>query len=139
MTRMPCTLLMGFIVLFLAGCGGGPKRVHVWGTVTLDGTPIEDGTEEFTPLPGTPGPSTGAGIRDGAYDIPASHGPYTQGQYKVSISAMRATGKTVANLIRGGNRSVPIAENYVPARYNTATTLHAEIHAAEKFDFALRK
>jgi hypothetical protein len=140
MIRLPRPRLLGIAVLLLAGCGGSPQRVHVWGTVTLDGTPIPEGTIEFTPMPGTSGPSTGAGIRDGAYDIPASHGPYAEGKYEVRISAMRATGKTMANIVPGGNRTVPVAENYVPARYNTATTLRVDIPAAaEKIDFALRK
>lgn len=47
------TTIIGFVVLFLTGCGSGhPERGIVQGTVTLDGKPLTKGSVTFWPTVG---------------------------------------------------------------------------------------
>ncbi len=133
-----------FLILPLAtafGCGGsGPPRGEVQGTVTFNGTPLESGSIAFTPIEGTKGPSTGGRISDGAYHIPENEGPVV-GQHCVEIRATRPTGEQVK---AGEGADDPEAmvdqvEMFIPAEYNSQSTLTAEIQAGtNELDFDLQ-
>src|SRR5947209_15511095 len=104
----------------LAGCGGGgPKPVAVSGTVDLDGKPLDDGqvtlVGEGGAVPGT------FPVKDGKFD-----GQAKPGKKKVEVRAFKA-GKAT----KMGDMEIPATpENYLPARFNTETTLTAEVTAS---------
>jgi hypothetical protein len=55
------------VVLVVAGCGGGSTG-EIIGTVTFDGTPIENGWIDFIPADGQ-GPTKGAKIEGGKFTV----------------------------------------------------------------------
>lgn len=115
----------------LVGCGGSEKTASVSGTVTLNGVPLAGAIVRFQ----RPGGSPSAGVTDasGRYVL-----TYTRsvrgaevGSHRVSIST-RSPGDPDADPPRP-----PVAEQ-VPAHYNSATQLTAEVNSrANQFDFTL--
>ena len=125
-----CLLIVS--VLVLAGCGpSGPATCAVSGTVTFDGTPVADGQIIFRDAAGTE-KSYGGAITAGQYSFESS-----PGKKKVDITAMREVPGKMDTSNPGVE--VPLMEAYIPAKYNTETTLTAEVtkSADEKIDFAL--
>jgi hypothetical protein len=146
--------------LALGGCNTGAvddlPRQAVWGKVTLDGTPLAHGSIQFTPASESPTPAM-VPINEGSYSIPKAQG-LVAGSYKVSIvnagvaaplepfgempgkehrAAAEAADKAqrAAKLGKKGASS----NTSIPARYNTSTTLTAEVKegGSNSFDFAL--
>jgi len=110
--------------LFLAGCSNaGPNSYRVTGTVTLDGQPLEEADILFLPLDPAVGPDAGQ-IRDGKFTFQAK-----AGSKRVEIRTSRpvriktAMGETI------------IWKNHLPGRYNTKTTLQAEVTPKGENDF----
>jgi len=71
--RLPRAALLGaacLCVAALTGCGS-PAAVH--GTVSIDGTPVTEGSVNFEPADGK-GPSAGANITGGRVEVPAATG-----------------------------------------------------------------
>src|SRR4051812_38243364 len=89
------------VSVLLAGCGGqsGPRTVRVWGDVTFDGKPLEDGSILFSPVGDTAGGSVGGAVKLGRYDLTAADGPIAGGKYRLEISALRPVGKPLPNII----------------------------------------
>ena len=147
----------------LAPGGCGPAAVDdlprqaVWGKVTLDGQPLEQGTITFTPATGSPTPGM-VSITGGSYSIPQTQG-LVPGPYKVSILSKDATepvekfgdlpgiaGRRQAEAADSKQRALMLGKagtaasgQPIPPRYNTATTLTAEVKegASNSFDFDL--
>ena len=133
--RRLCGLLCAVVFLSVLGCGHS-GRVSVEGTVTLDGQPLENGQIQFSPLPGTAGPTAGADIVDGKFAIPPSGGPFA-GNFRVQITKAGLTGKKVFD-----PRSNSMMDEYaqiLPARYNEQSELEAEVAASgpNSFEFTL--
>lgn len=128
---------IGLVMLCLslcgAGCGGGSAS-SVQGSVTLDGEPVSNGNIMFFPA-ATDGIKGAAAIENGKYAI----GPETglkPGKYRVEVSWHRPTGKKIPSADPG--MTVDETREAVPAKYNTATTLTAEIDGSGKAqDFEL--
>ena len=122
--------------LFSAGCGGsgGPQRAAVSGNVTLDGSPIPEGSINFYPTGASKGPSAGGEIHDGTYALAARQGPVV-GACRVEIRATRKTGQKTSF----GTKVADVVHQYVPAKYNTQSELTAEVAAdgPNQFDFSL--
>ena len=117
-------------LLLITGCGGGsdaPTTVKVEGTVTFDGEPLSKGSIVFDPVDGKGGSSAG-GIENGKFMFDSQ-----LGQKKVLISASRDTGEK-------DQYDEPITESYIPAQYNSETTLTANVKAdgENKFSFELK-
>jgi len=112
------------VLLLAAGCGGSPRRA-VEGRVTVDGQPLAEGQVTFRPQPGTPGPTSGAEIRQGRFSIPRDKGPFA-GELRVEITAWRKTGvkRYDPDLAEG---EVELSEQYLPPRYNRQSELRAEV------------
>ncbi|MDB5338385.1 MAG: hypothetical protein JWN70_4004 [Planctomycetaceae bacterium] len=117
------------LVLGLAGCWGGSNgRASVWGTVSFDAKPVEDGVIAFVPSGNTKGPSTGGRIQQGKYEISGDKGPLP-GSHRVEITATRVTGTTEVKGLGTGPSgpsaagSVKNIESYIPAQFNTQSTL----------------
>jgi len=138
--RLGATSVVGILlVLLVPGCFGfsDPNHVGVYGTVKLDGTPIPEGTVSFIPGPATKGPTAGAPIAKGAYNISRS-GPAI-GKYRIEIKAMRKTGKKVeAGTPAPPGTMMDEIEQYIPAKYNTKSELVFEFKRGNnKADFDL--
>jgi hypothetical protein len=124
-------------VVLALGCGR-KANMRVWGTVSYDGEPIENGTILFVPIDETPGPSTGGNITEGGYDVPSAGGPLVHGVYRVEINASKPTGKILFAERYG---SFPEYVSLVPPQYNTRSTLKVAISDQEKannIDFPLK-
>jgi len=128
------------------GCGGttGPERASVSGSVTFDGVPVEKGSIAFIPDGATVGPTAGALIEKGRYQTASGMGPVL-GSHRVEITAHRAGNKVdVAGI--GGSGAGPSAagsvqqtEMYIPAQYNTKSTLTVTIKSGNNpNDFSLK-
>lgn len=128
--------------LTLSGCFGGSsehiERAPVTGTVTFDGKPLPAGSIQFIPdvdASGKPlrGQAVQALITEGTYELPAESGP-TVGLNKVMINATRKTGK----FQKIDGQKIEIEQQYLPAKFNSSTTLKYEIKAGENTaDFTL--
>lgn len=117
-----------FLVSCLIGCGPtGPKTYPVSGTVTFDGKPVKVGDIIFIPLDRKLGPEAGT-ISDGKYTLRAK-----VGKCRVEITALDIGPNT--KYMNGS----PIAENFIPERYNLESELTAEVSpdADNAFNFEL--
>ncbi|QDT40585.1 hypothetical protein Pan241w_06420 [Gimesia alba] len=131
-----------FCTLTLCGCFGGSaeqiERATVSGTVTLDGKPLPEGSIQFIPdvdASGKPlrGKAVQAQITEGAYRLEAGQGP-TVGMNQVLINASKKTGK----FQESDGQKTEILKQYLPAKYNTNSTLKYDIKTGENTaDFAL--
>ena len=112
--------------LILAGCGpGGPTTYQVSGTVTFDGTPVADGDIIFRDAAGQE-KSYGGKIAAGKYSFESS-----PGNKKVEITAMRQVPGEWDTTSNPGSKE-PLMEQYIPAQYNTESTLTAEVSSGTK-------
>jgi hypothetical protein len=128
LSRLPGPALAAGLVAWLAmGCGvadEGPQRHTVRGTVTLDGKPLSDGAVTFQPA--SPGAyPEGAALKQGRFTLRA-----VQGSYRVAISAARPVPGLQAPTGMG-----PVVAESLPARYNTETTLTADVKPGGPRDF----
>lgn len=123
------------LAAFAPGCSES-RRQSIEGVVTLDGTPLVEGWVKLLPQAGTPGPTAGATIENGRFSIDASKGTFT-GRFRVEILATRQDGPPVIDPETGAK--VPSRVQYLPARYNSASELTAEITAdhANRLEFRL--
>ena len=133
--------------VLLAGCGRRStlRRLPLAGSVTFAGQPVDDGLIEFIPVDSTPGPSFGGLVKAGRYAVPAAQGGHTGGTYRVQINGSRASGKTFTVNTQvftpdGTKMEVPVMENFIPTKYNVASTLRVTLTpeaSAAGIDFAL--
>jgi len=108
-------------LLPLLGCGAG-AGAGVSGTVTLDGSPLDDATVTFVPTSGGQRQAAWATTKNGQYAIVAKDGLGT-GEFRVEIRALRATdGKTNQN-----DPTLITAKEAVPSKYNGRSELKTEI------------
>lgn len=122
--RLVCVIL----AVAAAGCGSRPKTVRAWGDGRWQGKPVEDGVVVFFPIEGTAGPSTGGGIKAGRYDVPAAQGLRVGGTYRVEITAAGAERLYDPSATpTASSTPVPVRNQILPPRFNTASTLRAEI------------
>lgn len=119
-------LLIGVAVV--SGCGpSGPKTYPVSGTVSFENQPIPDGYISFIAADGE-GPPGGGPIKDGKFSFEA-----TAGKKRVEVNASREEGPVDPAM--GATPRKP----YIPARYNTETTLEANVtpEGPNTFDYPL--
>src|SRR5262249_22827085 len=112
------------LALLPTGCSRGPTR-GVTGEVSYKGEPIQSGSIEFIQIEGTGGPSVGALIKDGKYEVPAAKGPLADGTYRVKLVSVKNTGK-----FPPGPRypkSAPIHVDIIPEEYNFKSKLQVKI------------
>ena len=137
--RIRRTLAGGLLVggsLLLAGCDdSASNRATVFGTVELDGQPLESGSIGFFPVEGATGPTAGATIKAGEYRIESAKGA-TIGKNRVEIHGMRKT-KTIPDLY-GRKTQIQQYEEIVPEKYHSASTLTREVAPGEnRLDFEI--
>lgn len=125
-------LIAGATAVFLIGCGpSGLKLNPVSGTVTFDGEPLPEGRIQFRAVEG---------------DQRAFSGKIEQGRYTVETTPGKMAVEIIASRIIPGKfdesnpgEKTPVGEMYIPARYNSATELTAEIPSGgvKQLDFTL--
>ena len=115
----------------LVGCGDGMGEVN--GTVTFEGTPIEEGAISFYPTDGKT-PTTGGAIKGGQYSVKVP-----PGTMKVVISLPKITGKKkIYNTTN--SPEMPITVEALPAKYNEKSELTLEVVAgANRKDWELKR
>lgn len=121
-TARVSVLLLGISIAL--GCGhSGPERASVSGTIRVDGQPFEEGSINFIPVDG--GPTAGAAIEKGEYDIDRALGPIV-GKNRIEVRGNRKSGRKMPNPF---NRSEMIDElvDAIPEEYNTKSTLIRDI------------
>ena len=134
MLRLRLPALLFVVAVTLVGCGGatGPQTAVVAGKVTLDGTPLSDGSINFLPTDGL-GVPAGAKITNGTYraDVPL-------GDKRVEIRAPMVVGQKVAYEGDPNSPKIDLIEERIPPRYNSQSDLKATVAASNKpTDFAL--
>ena len=113
--KLPVATLAALLCAFI-GCSAGDGKIPVSGVVTFDGAPMPDGYVTFTPAEG--GTPEAAPIAAGKFELGVK-----PGAHRVEIEASRFVGEK--NPIMG----LQPREQYVPARYNSETTLTSEVNA----------
>lgn len=126
-------LALAVCCVAFVGCKPSDGLTPVKGTVTFDGAPVEKGTINFAPK-GGPGTATGAPIVDGKYEARVS-----PGKMAVTIYAQKTVpieNPTQEQIERGITETT---EDIIPAKYNRASTLEADIAEGQKdpVDFEL--
>ncbi|MCP4589214.1 MAG: hypothetical protein GY842_00580 [bacterium] len=102
--------------------------MRVWGTVSYQGQPVEEGRIIFFPVDGTPGPSTGTAVKQGRYEVPARSGPRAGGVYRVKITAVGPERSYSPNL-SGNGPKYTVRDQFIPAEFNRKSTLQVNIAA----------
>lgn len=129
------------LISLLLGCRrSGPDKVNVRGEVTYGGEPIANGDILFYPVEGTSGAVSGASIIAGRY-LADGKGGVPIGKHRVEVRAYRprAERRNPTNRFEepGAQR-----EQYLPAQFNTKSTLVVSIDGAQPSavqDFQLKK
>ena len=104
--------------------------------VTVSGQPLQNGQISFVPLDPKIGPTAGAVVSAGEYQVDAARGPVA-GEYQVQINAMHKTGKKIwdgmgdENAPASKKNYVEQVEELIPPKYNSATELRVKIKAGE--------
>lgn len=114
-----CTIL---VIVGIGGCRNASSLdVHpIAGKVTFDGQPVEDGLITFNGVSGDTRGFAGR-IERGLYKVETFAGPM-----KVSITAQREIPGTFIQAAPDQPKE-PAREQYIPARYNEATELEADV------------
>ncbi len=120
-SRLSLFLLM-FVSLLSAGCGGDTlETVTVSGTVTIDGTPLDNGVVRFVPTDTDKGRLATGAIKEGGKFELATAGStgVLEGDYKVTVESMKITPDVPQK-----DRELGIGgkESAIPKKYNSAET-----------------
>jgi len=123
---IPFALLL-FAVALTIGCGpSGPTRAEVSGIVSLNGTPVSEGSINFFPAEGNKGPEAGGAIRDGKYHIPRAVGPVV-GKNRVELRSFQKSGRRIQDPTAPPGTFTDEITNVFPAEFNSKSTLVQEI------------
>lgn len=129
------------LLLTSSACNHSIER-SISGNVTFDGAPLKSGEIQFKPLEGSQGPTAGALIVNGRYEIPAvAQGVKAQHKYRVEITALVGQGRMSPDPNSPSGQS-ELLENIIPERYNTQSTLQVTVSSnpsENSFDFDLTR
>jgi hypothetical protein len=114
------------VIVGVFGCADGkPKRYSVSGDIKWQGKPLDQGGITF--LGEDLALGTGwASIKDGKYSIPAKEG-LLAGRYKVMVASADPRNKAPDPDSPPGY--LPVPKDRIQPKYNTQTTLTAEVKA----------
>jgi hypothetical protein len=134
-TRREWSRVCLILAVAALGCGGGgdgPRTYSVSGTVSYDGKPIEEGRIQFRNT-GSDGRAYSAEIKNGNYQMMSE-----AGSMKVEIIASRVVPGKMQKSEDG--EMVPVREMFIPAKYNSQTTLTTEVKPqSQNIPFDLKK
>ena len=134
-----CVFLAALLTLSisLAGCSDS-GRLPLNGMVSFDGEPVEYGYVQFTPMAGTTGPTSGADIKDGAYEVASVRGLF-KGSYRVEIQSWKRSGGVSVDPVTGERTEGGDLVQLLPAKFNKQSELTVEIEPEKRtFDFHLK-
>jgi hypothetical protein len=131
--RVPAALAGATFLLLLSGCS---RQAPVSGSVTFNGTPVDNGIIVFISEDNTDKKAIGE-IHDGKFTIPSTSGVLL-GKNRVEIYWNKKTGKQVE--VKGDAGHTTDEEfQVIPARFNANSTLSEEIKSGENtFAFDLK-
>src|SRR4051812_42294558 len=109
-------------LIALQGCSEatGPRTMRVWGDVSFNGKPVEEGSITFESAEDAPAQGQ---IKAGHFDIPAESGPVADKAYLVKINAPVKTGKTMPNIMGDGAPTMDVMAESIPSMFNTKSSL----------------
>ncbi|MCC9607618.1 hypothetical protein LOC68_11835 [Blastopirellula sp. JC732] len=114
------TIAALILVVSAIGCTpAGQAKVPIQGVVTLDGTPLPDGSIY---LRRTDGEFFSVDIADGKFS-----GEAMPGEYRIEISAIREEKPDPTAVAMYGADAPKRQMNYIPAKYNSDSTLSAKV------------
>ncbi len=132
-------VFLGFALCWIGltwGCGGGDPlgRQAVSGIVTLDGSPLQEGSIRFEPT-GESTTSSGAVIEQGKYSITKNKG-LPPGKYRVVINAVKPEmgGAQPADEMPGDGEAV-LPEELIPSEWNAKSQHFIEVVDSGTADF----
>jgi hypothetical protein len=121
------------VAVGICGCAdAGAKRYAVSGEVKWKGKPLDWGAITFLSEDPAMGSGGGAMIKDGQYSIPAKQG-LLPGRYKVMVSAVDSKNKVIDPDSPPGY--LPVPKDRIQSKYNSQTTLTADVKAEGKNTF----
>lgn len=127
MSRCSIFTLIAWFILLPVGCGpAGPTRAEVSGVVSLNGTPVSEGSINFFPTDGNSGPEAGGAIRDGRYHIPRAQGPVI-GKNRVELRSFQKSGRRIQDPTAPPGTLTEEITNVFPAEFNQESTLVREV------------
>jgi hypothetical protein len=128
--RIHSIALITFLLSFMNGCGSANPagRIPVSGEVTLDGTSLDGGTIEFTPIAGKIG--SGGKIAAGKYNLPLEKG-LPPGDYIVRITSptIPPAGPSIAKAPGMEPEDIHLGKERVHARFNSKSELKMTVPA----------
>ncbi len=124
--RFAGTLSTLVFALGVAGCGdSAPPMGDVEGAVTVDGSPVPQGTVTFTPADGVR-PAAACDLKDGKYAVRVGVGPC-----KVQVRMLKKVGEKKAYGNEPNSPVVPIYEEGLAAEFNDKSTLTYDVAAGK--------
>ncbi len=120
------------VAVIAVGCSSEPKRLEVSGTVSYKGQPVPSGSILFSPEDESVKSMGGSAVTNGQFKIPQATG-LLPGKYKVSISYPDPKGPAPKEGEAPGESRE--TKELLPAKYNSATELRAEVRAGVENTF----
>lgn len=119
------------------GCQKSSDRLPVTGTVTLDGTPLSNGTIRFSSTSGNL-VASGTMIRDGQYEIVAEKG-LPPGTYRLEITSPDRDAEPILYRNSPSDPGTPTQPDRIPTEYNIDSKHTVEVTAKgdNHFEFAI--
>ena len=132
---LSAAMVVGVGVILPAGCGPAyPKGTLAFsGSVTLEGQPLDQGSIEFTSLPGQTEARSGAMVRNGSFSIPAHQG-LPAGKYRVRVYSSAGDAAAAMPEAPGDSTEVEVTER-IPAAWNTESEQEITVESGAKNEF----
>ena len=120
-----------FLLMALAvGCGTRDNRKLVC-EITLDGSPLKEGTILFVPLDKSSGATSGGEIRDGKCNFVGAQTPPSD-KYKVEVRSYKKSGRQVQKPMGKAGELVDELVEAVAPRFNSASELVVEVKLGDR-------
>jgi hypothetical protein len=138
MTFHTRSLLWLLVACFFTSAATGCRQrstVPLSGNILLDARPLSTGTITLIPIDRAAGPSVGANIADGRYEVPAAKGPLKGQTYRVEIRSVDPASASTNKPNSQGLLQEPlnlmkaVFKDRIPAAYNTKSQLTLSIPA----------
>lgn len=108
---------LALVIAVFVGCSKGPAMGDIYGTVTLDGKPLETGTINFFPVNGDT-QTTGGVIKNGKFEVRV---PVSKQIVKIASTIVTSPPGTPDELLT--------FKKLVPDKYNLKSELRLDVKA----------